>query len=85
MVDISCIAASIIPIEIRKSRKGYQVKKASWQDFFLGYLILTARINIDIMDPGHQIEVACPKDLRNYWIWEGIINRLEKCVRWASG
>lgn len=66
MVDIYCAAASTIPIEVRKSWRGYQVKKAPWQDFFLGCSIVTGQDDIDIMDSGHQIvfkisEVACPK------------------------
>ena len=51
MVDIICTAVSIIPIEIRN---GYH-------DFFFGCSIATGQDDIDTMDPGHQIEVACPK------------------------
>ena len=49
-----CIADSTVPIEIRKYRKGYRVKKASWQDLFLGHSIVTAQDEINMIDPGDQ-------------------------------
>ena len=56
--------------------KGYQVKKASWQDLFLGCSIVD---DINMMDPGHQIVFIKSKDvLKIYWIWDGVFNRLEQ-------
>lgn len=54
MVEIFCIAA-IIPIEIRRYQKDYEVKKASWLDLFLGCSIETGQDDINMMDPGRQI------------------------------